>query len=323
MDVFPDKIAEASKVLSGLLFDSVFEKDKLEVERKVILNEIAEASDDPRDKIEETLIKCLFKHHPVKNSVLGSNKKVKQVTLNDLEEAYDNYYDPKNMILILTGKLSETDFETVLRDFQDRENGNSILRNNRKIEESKPRKEVLIVRSGITQAYLCFGLRTPPAKDIDTVSLDLINAILGIGESSRLFVELREKRGLTYDFESMNVHGLDYGYFSIDCAVKTKLLKQTQTIIQEELEKIKNNPVIESDLEKSKNLILGDIFRSIDSSQALPRILTEMEIQFENKNALINYTNKILSLTEQNISDTANKYFQEENYSTAILTPKK
>jgi predicted Zn-dependent peptidase len=323
MDVFPDKIAEASKVLSGLLFDSVFEKDKLEVERKVILNEIAEASDDPRDKIEETLIKCLFKHHPVKNSVLGSNKKVKQVTLNDLEKAYDNYYDPKNMILILTGKLSETDFETVLRDFQDRENGNSILRNNRKIEESKPRKEVLIVRPGITQAYLCFGLRTPPAKDIDTVSLDLINAILGIGESSRLFVELREKRGLTYDFESMNVHGLDYGYFSIDCAVKTKLLKQTQTIIQEELEKIKNNPVIESDLEKSKNLILGDIFRSIDSSQALPRILTEMEIQFENKNALINYTNKILSLTEQNIFDTANKYFQEENYSTAILTPKK
>jgi predicted Zn-dependent peptidase len=70
-------------------------------------------------------------------------------------------------------------------------------------------------------------------------------------------------------------------------------------------------------------LILGDIFRSIDSSQALPRILTEMEIQFEDKNALINYTNKILSLTEQNISDTANKYFQEENYSTAILTPKK
>ena len=323
MDVFPDKIAEASTVLSGLLFDSMFEKDKLEVERTVILNEIADASDNPRDEIEETLIKCLFKHHPIKNPILGSNKTVIQIMLIDLEKAYQNNYDPQNMILILTGKFSESNFETVLRDFEDRENSNSISRNSRKIDESKPKKEALIVRSGIKQAYLCFGLRTPPAKNNDARSLDLINTILGNGESSRLFVELREKRGLTYDFGSLNVHGLDYGYFYIDCAVKTKLLKQTKTIIQEEIEKIKNVLVLKNEIEKSKNLLLGDILRSIDNLQELPRFLTELEINFENKNALVDYTNKIRSLTAQNILEAANKYFQEENYSIATLTSKK
>jgi zinc protease len=323
MDALSGKIAEASKVLSGLLFDSKFEKDKIEVERNAILNEIADASDNHREKIEETLIKSLFKYHTVKNPILGSIKKVKQVTLNDLEEAYTNHYNPKNMILILTGKISETDCETVLRDFQDRENGNSMLRNNRKIEESKPRKEVVVKRSGLTQAYLSFGLRTAPARDIDTPSLDLIESILGMGESSRLFVELREKRALTYDFEATNVSGLDYGYFSVSCPVGIKSLNLTQTLIHDELQKIKNYPVTKSELDKSKNLLLGNIFRIIDNSHELPRLLAYDEIHFENENSLIDYTNKINSLTEQEMTKVANKYFQEENYSTAILTPKK
>ena len=322
MDVFPDKIAEASRVLSGILFDSVFEKDKLEGERKAILNEIADASDDPQEKSEETLIKCLFKHHPVKNPVLGSKKKVKQVTLNDLEEAYSKCYNPKNMILILTGKISETDCETVLRDFQDRENSNSTLRNNKKMEESKPRKEAIVKRPGLTQAYLSFGLRTAPTRDIDTPSLDLIESILGMGESSRLFVELREKRALLYGFEVANVTGLDYGYFSVGCPVRVKSLNLTQTLIRDELQKIKNLPTKQDELDKSKNLLLGDIFRAIDIPHELTQLLAYFEIHFENQNALLNYANKINSLTEQDITEVANEYFQDKNYSTAILTPK-
>ena len=111
-----------------------------------------------------------------------------------------------------------------------------------KLEESKPKKEVTIKKSGLTQAYISFGLKTAPAKDIDTPSLDLIESLLGMGESSRLFVELREKRALTYDFDAMNVSGLDYGYFSVNCPVETKSLDLTQTLIRDELQKIKNHP---------------------------------------------------------------------------------
>ncbi|MGD0644194.1 MAG: pitrilysin family protein [Candidatus Bathyarchaeia archaeon] len=288
VDVFPERIAEASKVLSRLLFDSEFEKDKLELERKVILNEIAENSDDPREKAGETLVKCLFKHHPVKNPVLGLRKSVSQITFDDIEKAHQDHYAPRSMILILTGRFSDRDVEAVLQDYKNRENGNSVSRNNRKIEESKPRKEAVIERSGVTQAYLSFGLRTCSARENDAPNVDLINAILGMGESSRLFKELREKRALTYDFMSMSAFGLDYGYFSINCAVKTKSLEQTQTIIQNELEKLKTSPINKNELEKSKNLILGDIYRSIDTPQELPGILAEMEIYFGNEKALLN-----------------------------------
>ena len=227
------------------------------------------------------------------------------------------------MILILTGNFTDKDAEIVIQDFQDRENGNLIPKRINKIEKGNPRKEAIIKRSGITQAYLSFGLRTAPAKNIDTPSLDLIEALLGIGESSRLFVELREKRALTYDFESTNISGLDYGYFSINVAVRTKSLSKTQTLIQDELQKIKTHQVTKNELDKTKNLMIGNIFRTIDDSEELPKILACEEIHFENGNSLLDYKNKIISMREQDLIEVASRYFQDENYSTAILTPEK
>jgi len=323
MDVLAGKITEASKVLSGLLFDAAFEKDKLELERKVILNEIAEVHDDPQSLIGERLIKCLFKHHPLKNSLLGLKKTINQFTVDGIEQVNQNYYVPQNMILMLTGNFSNKEVETVLEDFQDKENNGSISRRNRKLEEGNPKKEEVIKKSGLTQAYLSFGLRTAPTRDADAASFDLIESILGMGESSRLFVELREKRALTYDFDAMHVSGLDYGYFYVDCAVKTKSLNLTQTLIRNELQKIKNQPPSKNELDKSKSLLFGNVFRIIDNPQELPRLLAYEEIHFENENSLIDYINKINSLTEKEITEAANKYFQDKNYSTAILTPKK
>jgi predicted Zn-dependent peptidase len=322
LNVFPDKIAEASRILAGLLFDSEFESDKVELERKVIFNEIAEAADSPHDKIAETLIKCLFKKHPIRNPVLGTNKTVKQLTIKDLKSAHNRYYTPKNMIVILTGKFSKKDLKAVLFDFQSKKNQDLPQRREPEIEEGKPKKQAKLTRSGINQAYLCFGLRTPPAKDLDAVTLDLINAVLGLGESSRLFVELREKRALTYDFNSMNISGLDHGFFTIACAVQPKHLQQALNIITGELWKITNTLVTADELEKSKNVVVGDIMRAMDSTHELPRLITDTEIVYGNQEGLSGYVTKLKKLTSQDILATASKYFKEENYSTVTLTPK-
>jgi len=76
-------------------------------------------------------------------------------------------------------------------------------------------------------------------------------------------------------------------------------------------------------LKKSKNLVLSDVFRSVDSPHQFPRVLTDLEIYFENQNALINYIEQVKSLSAKNIVEVANKYFQEDNYARAILAPKR
>ena len=105
--------------------------------------------------------------------------------------------------------------------------------------------------------------------------------------------------------------------------MKTKAVNQTQEIIRKELHKLKTDVVNQAELAKSKNLILGSIYRSIDSPRELPRILANMEIHFENENALAEYTNIINTVSEQDIIKAAKKYFEEENYSTVTVLPKK
>lgn len=323
MDVLSGKISEASRILSGLLFDTVFEKDKLELERKVILNEIAEDHDDPQEQNRESLIKCLFKNHPIRNPILGLKKTISQFTVDALEEAHQKFYVPQNMMLILTGNFSSKDKEAVLQDFQDRENNGSVSRRKRGLEESKPKKEVTTQKLGLTQAYISLGLRTAPTKHVDTPALDLIESLLGLGESSRLFVELREKRALTYDFDAVNVSGLDYGYFSVNCPVQTKAVSLTQKLIQDELQKIKNQPAAKSELDKTKSLLLGTIFRVMDNFHELPRLMAYEEVHLESENSVVDYINKINALTGKDLTEVANKYFQDKNVSTAILAPKK
>jgi zinc protease len=323
VDVFPDRIAQTSKILSELLFDSKIERDKVEIERKVILNEIAEVSDDPIDKIMETLLKSIFKSHPVRNPIAGTKKTVKQLTIRHLEQSHQKYYVPENMVLILTGNFSIKDKEVTLGDFEGRENNCAISRSTIKSEDCKPKKETKIERSGITQAYICLGFRTVPATDPDVPALDLIDSILGTGESARLFVELREKRALTYDLGAINISGLDYGFFAIDCAVKPNSLRQTQTIILCELEKLRTQPVPKAELEKSKNLLIANHYRTIDNPHELPILLADSEIHYKDAKALQDYLNRIAQLSPQDITEIANKYFKDENYAWTILTGKR
>ena len=233
------------------------------------------------------------------------------------------YYVPENMVLILTGNFSNNDKEAVLNEFANQKNKSAISRQPVNPEKGNPKKKTKIERSGITQAYICCGFRTVPANDPDVPALDLIDSVLGTGESARLFVELREKRALTYDLAAINLSGLDYGFFAIDCAVRPNSLKQTQSIIQGELEKLKTELVPESELEKSKNLLVANHYRTIDDSHELPILLADSEIHYRNAKAIQDYLNRINQLSSQDIMETAKKYFREESYSWVILTGKK
>jgi predicted Zn-dependent peptidase len=322
VSVFPQKIAEASRVLSGLLFNNSFELEKLELERKVILNELAEVSDVPGELLSETLTKNLFKEHPVRFPVLGLRETVNQISISDLQQAHNQRYAPQNMILILTGCFSEDDIAAVTENFAKHDKGNAVLRNKKPGETGKITKELMVEKSGITQAYVGLGFRTAPVAHENSPRLDLLNSVLGMGESSRLFRELREKRALTYDFSSTNTVGIDYGFFNINCAVEPETINQTVTIVQDELEKLAQQPIDEADLEKSKNVVLGDIYRAMDSPLGVPRIMADMEIYFGNEKSLQEYLQKIEALTAKQLMETAGKYFAKENYASVILKPK-
>ena len=161
MNILPQTIGNASPIISELLFDDSFEEEKFIQERKIILNELSEASDDPTEKIEDLLLKSLFKVHPVKRPVGGFPKTIKQLTLEHLKNAHKMNYIPQNMILILTGNFSEkTASEDILKEFESKTTDKTVSRKKYPVESAKPKALVVEKKAGIAQTYLSIGART-------------------------------------------------------------------------------------------------------------------------------------------------------------------
>ncbi len=151
----------------------------------------------------------------------------------------------------------------------------------------------------------------------------MISALLTGGASSRLFIELRENHALTYDVNSDHNMGVDWGYFNISCAVKTKNLVKTQDLILKQLSKLRSEKILVDELERSKNLITADILRGMDNPQQSSDILAYMEMQFKNEKSLVNYIEQLKAVSRENIMEAANTYLQEDALSTVLLNPKK
>jgi len=324
VDVLPENLLQASQVLFELLFDDFFDEEKFVSERKIILQEIAEYLDDPTVIINELLLKNLFKKHPISRPVGGYSKTLSTLSLQQLKAVHTVAYSPQNMVLMLIGNLSNNQIQKVLKPFEDNKSKQQKLTRHfypQKVSTPSPIK-VVKEKQGITQAYLNLGVKTVSTKNVDDPKLDLISMILSGGTSSRLFVELREKRALTYDVATAHINGLDFGYLSVCCVVKNSNVDKTQKIIFDEIAKLRNEKVSEEELERNKKLILSDYLRGIDNPNTCQDILAYMEIQFSHEKSLINYLNKIKNITTTDILNTAQTYLQKDNFTTAILKPK-
>jgi predicted Zn-dependent peptidase len=319
--VIPQRIEETSRILATLLFDSNFDGERLEAERKIILNEVADASDNPACRVNQMLRRCLFKNHPVRRDVLGTAKTVRNLSLNEITKAHNYYYMPSNMILIVTGNFAESSIDSILCDFNDRNKWAKIERQ-KFLEEPKPKKTATSKKPGISQAYISIGARTIPSRHPDSYILDFIKTILGAGASSRFFIEVREKLALTYDISTSHESGLDYGYFTIDCTVKPNNVEHVIEVIQKELRRIRTEEIQEDELDKCKRIITGGTLLTLDSPTDFPEVLAQNEIQFKNQNSLLNYLKKINSITPEVITKNTNKYLREDQLSKAILYPK-
>jgi predicted Zn-dependent peptidase len=321
MDILPEKLIEASHVISKLLFDGDFKEQNFRKERKIILNELSEALDDPSERIEELLLKSLFKNHPVKRPVGGFPKTVEKLTLNQLVEAHKTNYVHQNMTLILTGNFSEKTADVVLKNFENGTINQTFLRKKFPFEKAKPELQVIEKKPGIAQTYLSIGARTVFSTHRDSPKLDLMSALLSGGTSSRLFVELREKNALTYDVSCDHNKGTDFGYFVISCAIKDKKLEKANELIFKELIKLRTVKVSIQELDRNKNLIMAEVLRGMDNPHECPEILAYMEMQFRSGSALVDYINKIKAVSCEDILEAANCYMQEDSLSTIMLKP--
>lgn len=290
-----------------LVLNPVFEKEALERERKVILEEIKMYHDNPLSYIMEKIKEELYEN-PFNMSVAGTLKTVSALSREKIISLHNSIYATNNMVFCAVGK---TDWEDVLKEAE------TFPKMNKKIEP------ILIIskngslvekRKGIDQAHLVLGFHMPRLTDKNRYAAEIFDSILGGGMSSRLFQEVREKRGLCYAIKTNLEQSKDYAYEVIYSGTVKEKVEEIKKIVLKEISKLKD--LKQKELDEAKETLIGlkQINKEKCDSTMIELLSEELGGNAEN---YYNYEDRINSIKLEDVR----KLSKLKGYSFVSLIP--
>jgi predicted Zn-dependent peptidase len=273
--------AERMELALDVLFDMVCEprlaEDDIERERLVILEEIKMYQDQPQDYVHSLFEELLFPGHPLGRDITGTLETVAAIGRDDLRGYLARHYLAANLVVGVTGGIDEDHARQLVSGMlrlPATEAAGSAL------DEPAPLRDpaIRLHRKDTEQAHVCLGTRAISYLDPDRYILDLINTMLGEGMSSRLFLEIRESRGLAYDVHSYTSKHRDDGYFAVYMGVDPKKAEQALAAGVAELRRIAEQPVPAAELEKAKEFTKGRLRLGLESTNAMASWLSQQQL---------------------------------------------
>ncbi|MFH1622549.1 MAG: pitrilysin family protein [Candidatus Omnitrophota bacterium] len=311
------------KILLDMAFNPLLKPQDTQKERTVIIEEIKMYNDLPRHIAQDLLEKIMHPNHPLGRNIAGTVETVSSVSKDDLANFQKKYYEPENMIVVFAGNISHK----VCLEFVKKAFGNSKAQDTNfsfeKFNSQQNKTEIETLNKDIEQTRLSIGFpaysKTHPKRFI----LNLISVLLGENMSSRLFDEIREKRGLAYEISSYYKPLVDTGDFCIRAGLDNKKVDLAIELILKELFKIKNELVPESELKRAKEYALGHLAMQLEdtlehmvflgySAAAHDKIMDYEQIKKE-----------VLKIKPKDLKEVAKDIFRREKLSIALVGPVK
>jgi predicted Zn-dependent peptidase len=256
----------ALDVLVDMLRNSRFDGEEIEREKGVIIEEMNMYFDTPRDYIGGVYESLLYGDQPLGWDIIGRKETVRGATRETFMGYLDRWYKPPRMVVGIAGKIGDDALERAQALLGDMPGG----------ETGKPdpargyqNERVRVFTKQSDQAHLILGVPSYPIEHPDRYALQMVATILGGGMSSRLFTEVRERRGLAYYVFGTNHSYTDAGSLYSQAGVDINRIDEAVTTIASELKKIATEPVPADELEKSRNFTKGRFVLSLESPQGL------------------------------------------------------
>jgi predicted Zn-dependent peptidase len=267
-----EHLGKAMEVLFDMYFNSVFSEDEIKKEAKVVCEEIKMYKDHPRMFVLTKLKELLYKK-PFGLSIAGSEKNVLGFDRDFLLKKHDEMYSPGNSILCVVGNNSTDEIVELAEKFC-----GSRIRVKVKLEKPETQvKDFSEKRPGIEQANMAIGIHVPFSEK-ERYAVDVFNAILGEGMSSKLFSEVREKRGLVYAVKSDVDSGKEFGYLMIYLGCDKKNLEQAKQVCIEEFKKM--GEITQQELDDAKEQLIGNFRIGAEASEESANELVAEEVNF-------------------------------------------
>jgi predicted Zn-dependent peptidase len=258
---------QALDVLVDMLRNSKFEPEEIEREKGVIVEEMNMYFDTPRDFIGGVYEQLLYGDQPLGWDIIGRKETVQAAERDTFLGYVDRWYKPERMVVGVAGRLDGdyvASVERLLGDLEPQETGDPPA-----LVENGNGNRVAIHRKDSDQAHLCLGVRSYPIVHPDRWALQLLSTVLGTGMSSRLFTEVRERRGLAYYVYAHNQGYTDAGTLYSQAGVDIKRSEEAVETIVAEFRRIAAEAVPAEELEKARALAKGRFVLRLESPQGM------------------------------------------------------
>jgi len=316
-----DKIELALDILSDMLHNSKFDEKELKKESGVISEEIRMYEDNPIMFIEDLLEETMFGDHPLGRKISGDVATVKSFNRKMMLEYRDGFYQPNNVVLALAGKFGERDAALAEKYFG--ASGVKVKPVFRKFDfsaaESKPKIKIQFKKT--EQAQLAIGFPGYSHFDPKIYALHLLSIILGGYMSSRLFISIREKRGLCYFIKSFTNVYEDTGNLVIQSGLDKSRITSAIGAIFEELDKVTRNGVTEEELRRAKECVKGRLVLALEDSSQVADWYAKQELLIGEILTPEEKLKKVFAVTAGDIKKAAKEVMQKNKMSVALIGP--
>ena len=306
----------ALDVLADMFFNSTFEEEELVKEKNVVYEEIKMYEDTPDDIVHDLLSKAIYENHSLGYPILGTEETLATFTGNTLKDYVHNMYTPDRVVISIAGNIDESFIKEVEKIFGSYEGGQ------RKTEEEKPTFHMNQVarKKDTEQAHLCLGYEGLQVGHEDIYDLIILNNILGGSMSSRLFQEVREKRGLSYSVFSYHSAFEDTGIVTLYGGTGAKQLDVLFETIQETLATLKRDGITDKELANSKEQLKGSLMLSLESTNSRMSRNGKNELVLGRHRSLDDMVAQIDSVTKDSVNEMGIRIFKDD-FSMSLISP--
>lgn len=309
----------AVDVLQDMVLHSRFDAVEVEKERNVIVEEINMSMDAPQQRVDLLIDEVVWPDEALGRDVAGNKEVVRLLPRETLVAHLRQQYVPNNAVIAIAGAVEHEQAQTLLAEaFGDWKPGNNLL-GWEPARNSQDAPRVRVETRNTEQTQLCLSVRGLSTFDPDRYVLDLLNVVLGEGMSSRLFLEIREKRCLAYDIHSYVTHLLDTGCLTIGAGVDPGHLEAALQAVMEEMRRLKDEPVPQAEISKAREFAKGRMLLRMEDSRSVSGWLGAQEMLMGRILSVEEVLDIVDRITADDITRVARQLFIDSNLNLAVV----
>jgi len=317
-----EHFVRALDVLVDMVKEAALSTRELERERPVILEEIKMYRDQPAQYVHELMSELLWPDQPLGRSIAGIPETVSKIRRREMMNYKKKHYQPQNILVSVSGPIAHAEvLELARRHFPSR-NGRERSRFE-PARAAQRRPCFYFVEKETEQTHLVIGFHGYSRRDPRRYALSLLNIILGANMSSRLFEEVRERRGLAYEIKSGVGHYQDTGSVTVSAGVENKKAELAIRVVLQELAKLNRKKVPAEELKRAKDYFVGQFLLGLEDTLDHLLWVGEKVLYLEGIPDRRKITRAIQAVTAEEIQKVARQIFQTSRLNLSLIGPLK